>query len=121
MHLKDSYGDHGQVGLLILKKIEKTILVSNFLLSCRILGRYLENWILKKITEIMTKKNCDKIIFEFKKTKKNQVTQDFIKKNNFIKLTKKSLMLKNMNFKKNDNVYYHFDTQKKINFINIYE
>ena len=41
--LNDLYGDHGIVSLVILKLKNDVIFVDTFLLSCRILGRYLEN------------------------------------------------------------------------------
>jgi len=38
--LKDLYGDHGIVGLMILKKIDKhSIFIDTFLISCRVFGR----------------------------------------------------------------------------------
>ena len=37
--LKDIYGDHGIVGLYIVKEIDKNLaIIDTFLMSCRILG-----------------------------------------------------------------------------------
>ena len=70
-NLKDIYGDHGRVGLFGLKVFKNFIFVDLFLLSCRILGRYLENWIYQEILKILKKLKKPKIIFEFMLTNNN--------------------------------------------------
>ena len=78
--LTDIYGDHGIVGLVCLKKIDQNyIFLDNFLMSCRILGRHLESWIIMKILQILRKKRHKFLIGEFIPTKKNQVVQDFLR------------------------------------------
>jgi len=48
--LKDIYGDHGIVSFISLKIVNnKFIFIDTFLMSCRILGRHLESWILNEI------------------------------------------------------------------------
>ena len=55
--LKDIYGDHGLVGLVIIKKVNQEIaFLDNLAMSCRILGRNLESWVLKKSLEECQKK-----------------------------------------------------------------
>ena len=47
VRLIDEYGDHGIVSLICLKSCDKdVVLLDTFLMSCRILGRHLEAWIL---------------------------------------------------------------------------
>ena len=54
--LKDDYGDHGLVALVCAKDIKKNFLyVENFLMSCRILGRYLEYSIVNELAKICKK------------------------------------------------------------------
>ena len=58
--LNDIYGDHGNIALVSLKKInEVEVFLENFLMSCRVIGRYLEFWILKKIID-----KCDSLGFK---------------------------------------------------------
>lgn len=92
--LNDLYGDHGIVSLVILKLKKDVIFVDTFLLSCRILGRYLENWILKKIQDFAKKNNAKYTIIDFKKTEKNYVVQEFIKRLN-LKTTNNKIILEN--------------------------
>ena len=78
--LSDIYGDHGNIGLISLKrKNEKIFYLDNFLLSCRILGRYLEFWILKKIIDLCKSKGAEILNIEYIKTKKNSMILEFLK------------------------------------------
>ena len=83
--LKDLYGDHGIIGLMILKKIDKySIFIDTFLISCRVFGRYLETWMLYEIKKICKKKGINKIYGEHIVTDKNKIIcKDFFKKHSF--------------------------------------
>ena len=79
LNLKDSYGDHGLVGLVHLTELEKkNFMLKNFLLSCRILGRHVENWLLFKIKEKLCKLKFKKLIIKPNFTGKNQVAINFL-------------------------------------------
>ncbi len=83
--LKDLYGDHGIIGLMILKKIDNySIFIDTFLISCRVFGRYLETWMLYEIKKICKKKGIKKIYGEHIVTDKNKtICKDFFKKHSF--------------------------------------
>ena len=56
-------------------------------MSCRVFGRYLENWILNEIFKIANYDNNFKfIIGNYIETKKNSVVKNFFNSNNFQKL-----------------------------------
>ena len=122
--LKDTYGDHGRVGMFGLKILKDFIFVDLFLLSCRILGRYLENWMYNEIKKIQKKLKKKRVIFEYVPTKKNIVTNEFIKK---IKL--KKIIFKEMSKLNNDKVlklnksscYYEINNSYDNKIIEIYE
>ena len=124
INLKDIYGDHGRVGLFGLKIFKNFIFVDLFLLSCRILGRYLENWIYQEIVKLQKKLKKSKIIFEFKPTEKNVVTENFIKNIKLKKIQQNELKkLKSLNnFQINKkSVYYENDKYFKNQITSIYE
>ena len=124
INLKDIYGDHGRVGLFGLKIFKNFIFVDLFLLSCRILGRYLENWIYQEIIKLQKKLKKSKIIFEFTPTEKNIVTENFIKNIKLKKIKQNELKkLKSLNnFQINKkSVYYENDKYFKNQIISIYE
>ena len=79
VNLKDNYGDHGIVGLVGLKFATKDIcLIDTFLMSCRILGRHLEAWMLNEIV-ISAKQRGSKTLFvDFIESAKNVIAKDFL-------------------------------------------
>lgn len=105
--LKDQYGDHGLVGLYLIKKINKNeAFLENFIMSCRILGRYLEYWMMQRALKVVKNKKIKLLHAEYLPTQKNQIVKNFLKECNFRKLNKK----------------YSIDTSKKVsNYIKIYE
>ena len=80
-NLEDDFGDHGLTGLYIVKKLNhESYLVDNLMLSCRVFGRYLENWMFYKIFKQVQNLGGKNIILEYRKSNKNQIALDFIKK-----------------------------------------
>ena len=61
----DKFGDHGLVALAMLNIDKDFCHIENIAISCRILGRNLENWIVFKILEIVKKYKVVKIIGEY--------------------------------------------------------
>ncbi len=49
--LKDKFGNHGIIGAYILKKVNDKVLIVDFLLSCRVIYRFVEQFILSKISK----------------------------------------------------------------------
>ena len=78
--LNDIYGDHGNIALVSLKKInDEEIFLENLLMSCRVIGRYLEFWVLKKIIDRCNSLGVKKLKIQYLITKKNKMILDFIK------------------------------------------
>ena len=124
--LSDVYGDHGIVSFFILKKYKETLVVDLFLMSCRIMGRYLENWILNEIKKIAINNNKKNILFEFIPTKNNkELINNFIKSNNLKKIKRKNAsIIEKQNLKlenKSKAEYYILNTKQKISNLKIYE
>ena len=96
--VEDKFGDHGITGLLTAKKENDTLIIENFLLSCRILGRKIENQILYQLYKISIQQKIKYVIGIYKKTKKNSQCKDFYKINKFEKKIDNKFVL---NLKKN--------------------
>jgi len=83
--VKDKYGEYGITGssIVILNKKEKTASIDTFALSCRVLGRNVENeylsWILKELKKI----GIDKVYSEYVKSQKNDLVKNFYDFNKF--------------------------------------
>jgi len=125
--LKDVYGDHGIVSLVCLKVVRKKfIFIDTLLMSCRVLGRYLEEWILNEVSKIAKKNNIKIIVAEYILTKKNKIAKEFLLNNNFKKVKKNffksdTKLLSNIISKNNKSEIFVFNTKNKIRNLDIYE
>lgn len=80
---EDTIGDMGLVGVVIAKKIDKSLFLDTFLMSCRVLGRGIEESTLFVLTEYCNHLGVSSIIGEFIPTEKNNVAKDFYSNNHF--------------------------------------
>ncbi len=87
--VEDKLGDYGITGLLTASKNKKTLSIDNFLLSCRILGRKIEDQIINKVIDIASKKKLEFIEGIYIKTLKNSQCENFYINKNFKKINKK--------------------------------
>ena len=85
----DKFGDNGVTGVYIVKKDEKSWIIDTFLLSCRIMGRGIEDAILSQILKSAKENGVEEIKAEFIPTQKNKPSENFLsdygfkKQNNF--------------------------------------
>ena len=102
VELSDLYGDHGIVGLIILRKINNSsIFIDTFLISCRVLSRKIEEYILKYV---LTQCKAKIAYINFKKTEKNfELISKFLSNDFFTKLSNKQK--KNIGFFKTNEIY----------------
>ena len=106
--LKDKFGDHGIIGSYVFEKKKDSVLISDFILSCRVLYRYVEQYILYNIIK---KNSGKKVKILYKKTKVNSnLIPKFLKTQEFILSKKnKNYFLYNIKFNKKN-----IDETKKI-------
>ena len=75
--LKDKFGDHGLISVVILDKQEdKTLFVSEWLMSCRVLKRGMEEFIVNKMVQTAREHGFKKIIGEYIPTPKNAMVKN---------------------------------------------
>ena len=75
--LKDKFGDHGLVGVVIIRKEDKkTLFIDTWLMSCRVLKRGMEEFIINKIIDKAKKMGFEVIEAEYIPTKKNEMVKD---------------------------------------------
>lgn len=86
VHLTDKFGDHGNVGLVIARatNVSRIAYLDTFLLSCRVLSRHLENWMLQECIRRLRTKNVETLIAEFIPSGRNQIAANFLQENGFI-------------------------------------
>ena len=93
--LRDNYGDHGIVGLVGLKFATKDIcLIDTFLMSCRVLGRHLEAWMLNEIVMSARQRGAKKLLVDFIESAKNVIAEEFLVNYGFKLIEDENLVLK---------------------------
>ncbi len=78
--LSDKYGDYGLISLIILKETDKnTLFVDTWIMSCRVLKRDMENFVLNTIVNTAVEKGYSSIEGEYLPTAKNNMVKDHYK------------------------------------------
>jgi FkbH-like protein len=79
-HLQDKFGDHGNVGLVIARTDgrSKIAFLDTFLLSCRVLGRHFEAWMLHQCVARLRLQSTEVLVAEFIPSGRNQVAAGFL-------------------------------------------
>ncbi len=75
----------GIVGVLLAKKIQNTLNVNTFLMTCRILGRKVEEVVLSGLKKYCSGVGIDIIIMHFKPTLKNRTFIEFLFRTEWVK------------------------------------
>ena len=84
VRLKDQFGDNGLVSVVILKSVAGGVwVIDTWLMSCRVLGRRLEDAIMNEIAERAEKKNIREIIGVYIPTKRNGLVKGMYEKFGF--------------------------------------
>ena len=89
LKLKDRFGDMGIVGAAILKYEGRICYIDTFLLSCRAIGRGVEDLLLNDCAVLAGKNNCKELRGIYICAEKNSQVKDFYSKKGFIFLESK--------------------------------
>jgi FkbH-like protein len=75
--LSDRFGDHGIVGVMICRQVERgTWEIDSWLISCRVLGRQLECFMLNRVLQAAAEASVEKIVGVYRPTSKNSQVAD---------------------------------------------
>jgi len=96
--LKDKYGDYGLVSMVVLKKQDGNFFIENWLMSCRVLKRGLEGYVLNTLAERALAAGALSLIGEYLPTPKNNMVKDFYPNLGFTPLAANSWQLNLNNF-----------------------
>lgn len=80
--VQDRYGSNGITGVAILRFEERACYLDTFLLSCRVLGRRVEDSFLAVLMESASRR-AEKVIGEYIPTRKNRQTASFYEERGF--------------------------------------
>jgi FkbH-like protein len=84
IRVADRFGDYGLVGVVLLHRTRKTVEIETFLLSCRVLGRGVEEAVFAKIAEIARTADAEAIVGEYIPTKKNVIVAGLYNAHHFL-------------------------------------
>ncbi len=73
----DRFGDHGLVGAVLLRRDRDALRVENFLLSCRVFSRGIEQAVLGAVLEHARESGAREVLAEYRRTAKNDKVADF--------------------------------------------
>jgi FkbH-like protein len=76
--VSDRFGDYGLAGVVIFETKDNVLDVESFLLSCRVLGRGVEHYILARLGKIARQRNLEWVDVHFNPSKKNKPAFDFL-------------------------------------------
>jgi amino acid adenylation domain-containing protein/FkbH-like protein len=78
--VKDRFGDYGIVGLVLAKAVANTLVIETFLLSCRVLGRKVEDEVLATLTAYAADHELVTITALYRPTEKNEPFREFLQR-----------------------------------------
>ncbi|WP_429192564.1 HAD-IIIC family phosphatase [Aeromonas salmonicida] len=77
--LQDKFADHGMTALLVLRPLnEEAVLLDTLAISCRVLGRGFEHWLLAQVAARLMAKGVDQLVISMVPTDRNQPARDFL-------------------------------------------
>jgi len=81
--VRDRFGDHGLIGVAIVRDQSDECEIDTFLLSCRVIGRTVETALLAHIAESAEQRGHKRLVGWFLPTKKNAPARDFYQQHGF--------------------------------------
>jgi FkbH-like protein len=75
-NLEDKFGDNGLISVVILQKKEKGLFIDTWFMSCRVLKRGMEQFILNSIVNFAAENGFATIIGEYIMTAKNEIVKN---------------------------------------------
>lgn len=98
--LTDKFGDNGLIGVVILEKMnDKQLFINTWLMSCRVLKRGMEHFMLHSVTTFAYQNGYSEIIAEYIPTPKNKMVESFYCDLGFENTDKNKYILKQNQYK----------------------
>jgi FkbH-like protein len=83
VRLKDRFGDHGLISIVIGQKADHTMKIDTWLMSCRVLKRQVEEVVLNELARISGLRGCNRLEGLYLPTPKNDMVRDFYSRMGF--------------------------------------
>jgi FkbH-like protein len=79
LRLADKFGDYGLISVVILKHVGEEVEIDEYLMSCRVLQRGVENFTMNNIFAYAARLGAKRVVGHYLPTKKNAMVKDFFK------------------------------------------
>jgi FkbH-like protein len=83
VRLHDRLGDNGIIAAVITHRVGSDLHVDSWVMSCRVLGRRVEELTLDVVIEIARRRGCTRVIGEYHPTQKNKLVSELYTKLSF--------------------------------------
>jgi FkbH-like protein len=83
VRLKDQFGDHGLISILIAERVDSQMRIDTWLMSCRVLKRQVEDEALNELARLASYLGCTKLQGIYLPTAKNEMVRDFYSRMGF--------------------------------------
>jgi FkbH-like protein len=84
--LADKFGDYGLICVVVLKHAGGDIEIDEYLMSCRVLQRGVENFTMNNIVSYAARLGAKRVTGHYLPTKKNEMVRNFFKSFGFEKI-----------------------------------
>lgn len=105
LKLSDQFGDSGIVGTCIIRYEDQKALIDTFLLSCRVLGRMVEDVFILYVLRKAKQRGCKIVVGEYMRTQKNSQVEFFYADQGFKEIISREHPNKRI---------FHFDLNQEI-------
>jgi FkbH-like protein len=75
LRLSDRFGDNGLIASLVLRRKDRALLVDTWVMSCRVLGRTVEEFIANDIRAIALQRGCERVLGRYVRSAKNGLVE----------------------------------------------
>jgi FkbH-like protein len=83
VRLSDKFGDNGMISVVICRQIGRDWHVDTWLMSCRVLGRRVEDAVLQELVLQARRRGVDRIVGIYHPTERNKLVEDHYAKLGF--------------------------------------
>lgn len=97
--LRDKFGNHGLISAAVLQKQEKSYFIENWFMSCRVLKRGMEEFIINQMAKAAMDRGAETLVGEYIKTPKNSMVEHIYEKMGFSPMAGQRYCLKLADFK----------------------
>ncbi len=81
---EDKFGDYGIISSVIVSVKDNIPIIELFVMSCRVMGRMIENYIIDYVEKDLKNSGYEEVIAKYIKTEKNKPVQDFYDKLGYV-------------------------------------